>query len=124
MVSLGCGAGAQIEGDKQGTTAFGELLCIGLLSLPVLFFLSPPPRFLPSLSAPTSSLFLHSFIHLVVYLIICLLSCFPIHPSSHPIFHSFSDFLDFCSILYVFFQSFDCSSTLVFSLQFVGLFLH
>lgn len=50
MVSLRYGAGARIEGDKQGTTAFGELLCIGLLSLPVLFFLSTPllsfPHFL------------------------------------------------------------------------------
>lgn len=42
MVPLGYGAGAQIEGDKQGTTAFGELLCIGLISLPVLFFFFPP----------------------------------------------------------------------------------
>lgn len=93
MVALGCGVGAGIEGGRQRTTAFGELLCIGLLSLPVLFFpflpFLLPLSFPPSPPTPASFLFIHSFIHLAVYLINVLLSCFPIHPSLRPIFHSF-----------------------------------
>ena len=42
MVVLGCDAEAGTEGDRQGPTVLGELLCVGLLSLPVLVFPSLP----------------------------------------------------------------------------------
>lgn len=67
MVVLGCDAEAGTEGDRQGPTVLGELLCVGLLSLPVLVFPSLP-SLLP-LSFPPNPRFLS------VYSLFHSLSC-------------------------------------------------